>query len=259
MTLFRDAALNLAARGLRVFPCRIKSKEPLINDNLNRATTDRNIIEGWWTDRPFNIGIATGEESGVWVLDIDGQEGAQTLRDLEAAHGELPPTITAITGSGRHYYWKWPTDVEIRNTQARDDIPGIDARGEGGYVIAPPSIHPSGRGYLWLPDVNEFAFAPQWLLDVITRKHAAGAGAGTAQAMPPGAWSSFFGMSFNGSRRSSAMAKAAGFFLRKNIDPMVALDLVRLFNNARCEPPLDDAEIIRVVTSISRRELERWQ
>ena len=67
----------------------------------------------------------------------------------------------------------------------------------------------------------------------------------------------FLAMSFDGSRRSSAIAKASGFLLRKNIDPMVALDLVRLFNAARCDPPLADSEVVRCLAAIVRRELER--
>jgi hypothetical protein len=85
----RDAALKLAAKGMRVFPIIEGQKEPAIADNLKRATTDPNIITGWWRSRDFNIGLATGASSGVWVLDIDGDEGEFTRRRLEAEHGEL--------------------------------------------------------------------------------------------------------------------------------------------------------------------------
>jgi hypothetical protein len=106
MTPLGQAALALAARGMRVFPCHERQKEPLINDNLNRATTDPNIIKGWWSSGNYNIGIATGPGSGIWVLDIDGEEGEETLRRLEGEHGPLPPTVEVITGgAGRHLYF----------------------------------------------------------------------------------------------------------------------------------------------------------
>ena len=91
----RNAALAIGSKGLRVFPCLERAKEPAIYDNLKRATTDANLISGWWQTRQFNIGIATGEGSGIWVLDIDGDEGEATLRSLEAEHSALPVTVEA--------------------------------------------------------------------------------------------------------------------------------------------------------------------
>lgn len=254
MTDLQHSALNLAAHGYRVFPCRVRGKEPLISNNLTRATTDANIINGWWSAGSYNIGIATGAGSGIWILDIDGAEGEQTLRNLEAAHGKLPTTAEVLTGDGRHLYFRWSDGAEIRNTQARDDIPGLDARGCGGYAVAPPSVHPSGAVYRWSHWMTDPKPAPDWLISVITKRQGI---AGIGQATSPEGWQSFFAMSFNGSRRSSAIAKAAGFFLRKNIDPMVALDLSRMFNAARCDPPLADSEVVRCLTSICRREIER--
>jgi hypothetical protein len=252
-TILRDAALNLAACGFRIFPCRARGKEPLIANNLMRATTDASVISGWWSAGNYNIGIATGAGSNVWVLDIDGDEGEQTLSNLEAAHDKLPVTAEVVTGSGRHFYFRCPTDVEIRNTQARDDLPGIDVRGNGGYVVAPPSVHPNGGTYQWADAGTEYyALAPDWLIDVVTKRQGI-----AGESKSPDDWRSFFARSFDGSRRASAIAKASGFLLRKHIDPMVALDLVRLFNAARCDPPLADSEIVRCLTAICHREIER--
>ena len=126
MTPLGKAALFLASKGLRVFPCDERGKEPAIHDNLRRATTDGNVIAGWWRASNYNIGIATGKGSGIWVLDIDGVDGETTLRRLETEHGALPATVEAITGKGRHLYWRWQDNVEIRNSQVRADIPDID-------------------------------------------------------------------------------------------------------------------------------------
>jgi hypothetical protein len=99
MTPLGTAALTLAGKGFRVFPCVERGKEPAIHDNLKRATTDANTISGWWRSRNFNIGLATGAESGVWVADIDGDQGRETLATLEEQHGALPPTVEAITAT----------------------------------------------------------------------------------------------------------------------------------------------------------------
>src|SRR5262249_15108592 len=133
-------------------------------------TTDINLVAGWWATRTFNIGIATGEGSGIWVLDVDGDEGEATLRGFETKNGTLPPTVEAITGKGRHLYWRWPGEREIRNRQVSLDFPGIDVRGNGGYVLAPPSIHPSGRSYSWSVDSSDtFEDAPDWLIDLVVK------------------------------------------------------------------------------------------
>jgi len=252
MTSLRKAALALAAKGMRVFPCVEHGKEPAIHDNLRRATTDPNTIAGWWSTRDFNVAIATGPDSGIWVVDIDGDEGEGTLRKLEAAFGPLPPTIEAITGKGSHSYFRWPNGTEIRNSQLRQDLPGLEWRGDGGYVLAPPSIHPCGRAYSWSVDsANSFADAPHWLVDLVTGKSR-----NDNAPMPatPESWRTFLGDTHDGSHRGHAIARFSGLLLRKYVDPLIVLDTARLFNAQRCQPPLDDDEIVRIVTDITRRE-----
>jgi hypothetical protein len=254
MSNLREAALRLANKGMRVFPCKVRNKEPLINDNLSRATTDENVIRGWWHSRDYNIGIATGEGSGVWVLDIDGDEGENTLRELEAKHGTLPSTIEAITGNGRHLYFRWPAGTEIRNKQEDGEIPGIHVRGNGGYTVAPPSIHPSGRCYAWSVDsASEFADAPDWLIDLVTSK----SGGADAPATPPEVWRSFIEDTFEGSHRSHAIARLAGMLLRKYVDPYVTLSLCQLFNMVRCTEPLTWGEVSQIINQVANREADR--
>jgi hypothetical protein len=248
-----DAALALARKGMRVFPCRERSKEPLIGDNLRRATTDEQIIRSWWLRGSANIGIAAGQGSGVWVLDVDGDKGGEaTLRQWEAEHGELPQTVEAITANGRHLYWRWPDGETIRNTQDRDDMPGIDVRGMGGYVLAPPSIHPSGHVYCWSVDsANEFAAAPDWLIAIINRNGK------PVEPRSPEDWRTFIGEDVDGSRRSGAIARLYGYLLRRWVDPIFALDVARMFNILRCKPPLDDSDVVRIANAIADREAER--
>jgi Bifunctional DNA primase/polymerase, N-terminal len=248
------AALALASRGLRVFPIIARTKNPAIKDNLRLATIDEGIIRAWWRNLDFNVAIATGPNSGVWVLDIDGEEGESTLRRLETQHGALPATVESITGGGgRHLFWRWPAGAEIRNSQVRADLPGIDVRANGGFVVAPPSIHPSGSAYAWSVDsASEFAEAPEWLIDIVARRQTR-----EPVATPPEAWRSFIDDAYAGSHRGHAVARLSGLLLRKYLDPHVVVSLCQIFNTDRCVEPLARAEVFRIVNDIARREADR--
>jgi hypothetical protein len=133
------------------------------------ATTNPARITGWWGAHPSaNIGIATGEASGLFVVGPDGQAGIDALTDLERRYGALPATPTARTGGGGcHRYYRWPASGGITNRQDHEGLP-IDVRGEGGYAVAPPSQNGAGP-YTWelAPDAIEVAEAPPWFLDWI--------------------------------------------------------------------------------------------
>jgi hypothetical protein len=133
-----------------------------------------------WEATENNVGIVTGRLSEIFVLDVDGEKGETTLRALEEKYGALPATPTVHTGKGRHFYFHYPEGVEIRNLSGHSSsgevMEGIDARAEGGYAAAPPSIHPNGKQYVWhiSPWDVELADAPQWLLDrMVVLPHAA--------------------------------------------------------------------------------------
>ena len=157
------AALDYAAHGLPVFPCAPRGKMPAIARGFHSATTNPATIRRYWTDPDRNVAIPAGAISGFWVLDIDGDEGEASLRDLEARHGAIPKTRSVVTSRGRHVWFAYPGPVP--STAARI-APGIDTRGDGGYIIAPPSIHETGHCYAFLGDPwHELATAPQWLID----------------------------------------------------------------------------------------------
>ena len=165
------AAFRLALRGMHIFPLAVGAKVPPAGSHgLLDASNDADVARARWAKQPSpNIGIATGAKSGVWVLDVDVQhDGPETLTTLEAEHGALPVTITASTPrGGRHYYFKWPVDgPEIRSSAGRIGA-GLDGRGEGGYVVAPPSVLDAGRRYSWIRNgAHAFAEAPQWLIEL---------------------------------------------------------------------------------------------
>lgn len=166
-----DAALCYAARGQPVFPLAARGKMPMIprregGRGYLDATTHRGTVMGWWTRWPrANIGVVTGAASGFDVLDVDPKNGGTTsLARLVAEHGALPLTLTANTGSGgTHHVFRHVRGVRRTIGFRR----GLDYLGDGGYVVAPPSVHPGGGIYRWRPDLSTVADAPAWLLPLV--------------------------------------------------------------------------------------------
>jgi hypothetical protein len=250
-------ALRLAARSLAVFPCAERGKVPAGGHGFKDATTEAHRMRRWWRDNPnLNIGLATGTVSGVWVLDVDGIEGEAALRRLEAEHGVLPPTVEAITGGGgRHLYFRMPTGRPVRNSASKVGD-HIDVRGDGGYVVAPPSMHPCGRRYAWSVDcASAFADAPVWLLD----KAAEPACVHATVRTPPEDWRALVEAGATEGSRNDAITRLAGHLLRRLVEPYVVHELLLAWNSARCLPPLPAEEVSRAVNSICGAELRRRQ
>ena len=164
MSTLLTAALDYAAARLPVFPCVPNGKLPAIARGFHAATTNPETIKRHWRVSDRNIGIPTGSVSGFWALDIDVEkDGEASIRALEAEHGQLPPTREVLTGGGGRHLWFEYTGP-IQSTADRIGR-GIDTRGDGGYVVVPPSIHESGRAYCWSVDsADELAIAPDWLV-----------------------------------------------------------------------------------------------
>ncbi len=144
------AALAYARRGIPVFPCEPGGKAPLTYSGFWDATTDARRIKAWWNRWPYaNIAVPTGEHSGLLVLDVDPRDsGPESLAALELINGSLPRTAKARTGGGGvHVFFRYPAGGEVRNSAGRLG-PGLDVRGEGGYVVVPPSRTQSA--YEWI-------------------------------------------------------------------------------------------------------------
>jgi len=162
-----EAALDYAALGFCVFPCIGKSKEPATRRGFYEANTNPATIRRWFgSAQHYNIGIRTGLASGIWVLDVDGLEGAAGLCALQDKHGALPATRQAQSARGLHWWWRASLPVPC---SAGRVAPHIDVRGDNGYVLAPPSIHPSGQAYRWV-STEPLAVAPQWLLQLTCKR-----------------------------------------------------------------------------------------
>ncbi|MDH3236885.1 MAG: bifunctional DNA primase/polymerase, partial [Alphaproteobacteria bacterium] len=176
-----EAALQYAAMGWPVFPCKPRGKRPLTRHGFKDATTDPQTIRDWWQKWPrANVAIATGTDAGFWALDIDvddkrGRNGNQALRQLEARHGALSKTTQQLTpGGGRHLLFEHPR-TKLKNSASKLG-PGLDVRGDGGYIIVAPSVHPNGQAYRWAPDGHPKNVAPaptpEWLRDRIMKLQA---------------------------------------------------------------------------------------
>jgi len=194
---------------------------------------------------------ATGATSGFFVVDIDGDDGEATLRLLEATHGALPPTVEVITGKGRHCYFRLREHGVIGNTASTIGL-GIDTRGEGGYVLAPPSVHPSGRSYAWSVDsAAEFAEAPEWIYQLIGA-HASG------QGKPLEHWHSVLTHKIANGTRNTTLASIAGKLLFHDVNVALIYDLLLCVNEARCDTPLTAGEVESIVLSVGRTHFGRW-
>lgn len=152
-----------------VADCGSPGKHPRTARGVHQATTDVDQVRAWWDRWPHaNVGIATGTGSALLVLDVDLPEGPDSLARLEHAHGQLPVTTEQRTGSGGRQLFFVQPDPPVGNRAGV--VPGIDVRGEGGYVVVPPSLHASGRRYVWTGRTTP-APAPDWLVDVLDRRH----------------------------------------------------------------------------------------
>lgn len=170
----RLAAVSYARLGLLVFPCAPRSKTPLTPRGCKDASDDLDQVTAWWTQWPdANIGIACGEMSGLFVVDIDGPEGEASLAALEKKNGALPVVPEVRTGKGRHLYFRHFPGARNSASKLGDFI---DTRGDGGYVIAPPSLHPSGAQYAWAPGAGprdrRRPDAPEWLAAANVKREA---------------------------------------------------------------------------------------
>ena len=251
------AALRLAASDRPVFPCQPGGKAPageLVPSGLKDATTDPGQLRKWFAALPSaNLALRTGAVSRVVVLDVDGDEGAESLRALEREFGALPATKSVKTPSGgSHFYFRHPGG-QVRNSAGQLGE-RLDVRGDGGYVLVPPSVI-DGRPYT--PDDDQApAPLPEWLRDRVVSRHTRGA---SARPTPPTQWVAAM-RGLPAGKRNQGITRLAGYLLsrdrrgRSRVEPLLAREIV-LQAARNCRPPLDEAEAVRIVESIAGLEL----
>jgi hypothetical protein len=174
-----EFALDYARRGWHVFPCRPQDKRPYTVTGFKDATTSDKQVRAWWSQWPrAMIGVRMGAASGVWAIDPDAPkqngdpDGQAAWARLIAEHGAIHTHAHLTPGDGQHVLFAWDAERPVTNKEGDLRGTGINVRGEGGYIIAPPSRRQDGKAY----DVAEpldffrFAKAPDWLYDLILAK-----------------------------------------------------------------------------------------
>lgn len=232
-------AISYATNGFFVFPCAPGGKQPLTLRGYKDASDNADVIRKWWENAPSaNIGLVT---NGLLVVDVDGANnpwpGDGLVETLDGAPIQETPR------GGRHYVFRSPDGYQFRNTASKI-APNVDTRGEGGYIIVSPSIV-NDKSYKWLPyhelrNRDDLPEPPQWLIDLLIKR--AGPAASTDGAeIPEGA-------------RNSTLTSLGGVVRNAGASVVEVQALLLATNETRCNPPLPDAEVIRIANSIGRYE-----
>jgi len=225
--------------------CQNPGKHPRTAHGFKDATQNQECIAAWWKRWPdANIGIPTGTASGLLVVDCDPRNGGPADRsELIERCGPIPDTAEAITGGGgRHLYFRHGGGPVPKNL-AR----GIDLKGDGGYIVAPPSIHASGKAYQWdciagAKALLTLAEPPTWLLDFVAParngSRAESMGAPGSEEIPKG-------------RRNNHLTSLGGTMRKRGMTREAIEAALLEENRLRCEPPLPEAEVRRVAASVA--------
>jgi hypothetical protein len=246
-----EPAQDYQANGWSVLPLKPRGKEPLVpwqKFQQHRATALQ--VMAWWNTWPeANVGVVTGTVSGLVVVDLDGEEGLGHA-------GRFPETMTARTGRGRHLYYAHPGGLVVSRIGL---LPHVDVRGDGGYVVAPPSVHPSGAVYAWaertwdgpltaLPDwittVEPVGATPQQGQEEASQRQKQNAPAAPdLAALPP---------VLEGHRRGHLWR--LGRSLRAQGAGAQAIEaMMRAENADRCQPPLPEPELTTLIQQVRER------
>ena len=231
--------------------CDRPGKHPRTAHGVKDATISKTQIEAWWNKWPrANIGIATGQEFGILVLDVDPRNGGtKTLKKLEAELGPLPNTVSALTGGGgRHLVFKYPASPVRKDTSGKKFGDGVDILSDGCIMIAPPSRHASGNRYRWeegksFRDLEPAPLPEPWLDRLRGNTAAAQRDADSASAQAPGLVAE--------GRRNSQLTSFAGTLQRSGASPEAITAALMAENTAKCTPPLDSAEVEKIVASVT--------
>lgn len=254
MKRLMDSALEYIKNGFPVFPCcwptidgkcgcgkkhpdNNAGKAPLMDHGLNDATITQTGVKEYWTRWPkANIGLAIPK--GYFVLDVDiDKQGYESLGTLQERHGQLTETLMITTGSfGQHHWYKTPRI--IKNTVRLDGLNGLDIRGEGGYVIAPPSLHKCGRYYVVAIEAPIIQ-APDWLIEVCTKREPVPVNSNPSNPIPEGS-------------RNDTLARDAGAMRRRGLSEEAIFAALKIENLERCQPPLLEVEVMNIAKSVGR-------
>ena len=240
------AALAYLRREWSVVPCGA-SRRPLVawTEYQGRRPTEAEVWD-WWGQWPWaSVAVVTGAVSGIVVLDLDRghADGADGLASIRAAWLDLPATRCVRTPrGGTHAYYLHPGGKVLN---AAGLLPAVDVRGDGGYVVAPPSRTAAGA-YRAVPETRGLPMAPlpAWVLE--------GRDQGGAPARPADEWAALWTDPCPEGRRNATCARLAGHLAAHGIGQVEAEPLLLRWAADRCDPPMDAAEVSRTAASIYR-------
>ena len=249
---FGPVAAEYAALGLPVFQLKIKGKEAAVMNWREVATTDPSAALKWWdgdTNRLFNIGVAMGH--GIIAIDLDkpkadGEpDGEKSLMEYAAQHGGgIPPTWTFQTGRGGKQLL-FRTDAPIGNFVGI--LPNVDVRGNGGYSMFPPSVHPNGNPYKWLDGLNPSAMPegpadlPEFLLELLTKEESSGPAFELSDKISKGG-------------RNDTLFRMAASLRAQEYTESEIFAMLKVVNEGRCDPPLPESELETICGSVGKYE-----
>ncbi len=234
--------------GLHLFPIKWLDKTPITEHGCLDAVNGMQAYEALHGGRPHNVAMATGAKSGVWVLDIDPRHGGQeSYREMVQTHGPFPTTWEVYTQSGGlHVYFRWDTNRPVNNRA--NILPGIDVRGEGGYVLLPPSKVEGSYEWICSPSQAALADAPDWLYDIIG-----------AEKDPGGRNLAYLADGAIDGHRNVTVTELSGMLLGRGFPVKLAWVLVDSYNQQYVSPPLEERELLRTFQSIAGREINKRQ
>lgn len=254
------AALAYAEHGYAVFPlhspdangcdchrkdCASPAKHPRNTNGLTGATTDTAQVEAWWRMWPHaNIGVATGPVSGLVVLDIDPRDGGDAeIRELTVQHGLLPYGLNYETGGGGEHYWFRHPGHKVTSRKLAGQR-GIDVKGDGGYVIVPPSAHITGAAYAFFDGIDVATAVPAlpgWLLAMLAEK----------PELPESVVSASL-MTIPLGERNAALTREGGALRRRGHSQARIFKFLLDLNDELCQPPLEMREVAQIAASVAR-------
>ena len=229
-----------AGRGWRLFPVKAGQKAPpLISDWPGKASRSLEQIESWARLYPnCNWALACGPDSGVYVLDIDGPDGKASVEAWERRGWNLPVTRTHKTPRGQHLLFNWPEGFALTISASKLGA-GLDERGKNGYVLLPPSLHPSGHRYVSEDEAVPLADMPQWLIDLHQRP------------VQPTRVTPLPVASIGRGKRTPLLFKLAGK-LRAECVPSEGILAALQGLNTTFDPPHDEAKVRKIAKEVER-------
>lgn len=271
---FLKAALEYAAAGFRVLPLKEGGKAPetrLVANAVKNATTDIEQIKSWWAKFPkANIGIAGGEVKGkdgvyLTVVDLDNKpekqvSGFKTLYEWQKENDVLPFTLRVKTGGGGWHYYYFTTEPKGNHTGIIESNSGVDVRSEGGYVVALPSVHKSGKHYEWESgfDISKIAdggaVLDKLLIKCETKESTTPLIEQAAQPLKitgdiTDTIAAKLGLDFSEGGRNEAIHKLASSLQARGYSDSAIFELCSRANSERCTPPLPDKEVQTAIQS----------